>query len=93
MSEIKVDTSSLNKGEVRELEKFVEEKIAIAFRMKSKMERNSEGKLLFSWDKIVPRAYFRLLLKKFLHKFELKKKYRLISDRKVGFVLRKRKQN
>lgn len=88
MKEVNVDVASLNNEKVEELTKFLKEKIKGRLRTKSNIETKS-GKMLLSWKKDVPRPYLRLLLKKFLHRSELKESHRVISDGKTGFTLRK----
>ena len=42
-------------------------------------------------DKKVPRPYLRVLLKKFLHRTELKKDYRVIAGKENSLVVKNRK--
>ncbi|MFQ6085034.1 MAG: hypothetical protein ACE5OY_02025 [Candidatus Bathyarchaeia archaeon] len=88
MKEIKVDLSSLGKDEVGKLNKFIAERMTKTFHTESE-SKVSSGKASFSFKDDIRRAHFRLLLRKFLHKFELKEKYRVISDGKAGFVFHK----
>jgi pyruvate/oxaloacetate carboxyltransferase len=77
MSEIKIDASEL-KGEgnetIQALADFLREKTSADVKTEGKkMTVKSEGD-------IVTKKYMRVLLKKFLHKRELKETFRVISD-------------
>ncbi|HID56049.1 TPA: hypothetical protein EYP37_05940 [Candidatus Poribacteria bacterium] len=91
MKEVKVDASSLKREEAEKLRELLGRMMRESLGLESRVEADSEGKLSFSWETDIPRPYFRLLLKKFLHRSGLKERYRVISDRKAGYLLRRLK--
>lgn len=79
MSSIIINVSELRdvEGEsIKELAEFLEEKIKAKIEMGSNeitVKPENEGKV------VPPKAYLRVLLRKFLHKTELKEDFRVIS--------------
>ena len=88
MSEMRVDISEL-KGEggdlIKELIEFLEEKT------KGKVERATDEIVVKGEGKNVSRSYLRVLLRKFLHKQELKEYFRVIGGKENTLVIKERK--
>lgn len=91
MSEIPIEISELRKkangDTVKELADFLEEKLeGIEIDMTgSEITISYEGE-----EKPLPRSYLRTLLRKFLHKADLKD-FRVISGREKAFVIKEKK--
>jgi beta-phosphoglucomutase-like phosphatase (HAD superfamily) len=88
MSEVKIDASEL-KGEekniIKELADFLKEKTGAEVTTESeKLTVKGEGAA-------VSKKYLRVLLKKFLHKHELKDYFRVISDVEDTLKVKERK--
>ena len=72
---------------VKDLAKFLEEKAEAKASVTS-----DEITLNFEEGKKIPsRAYLRVLLRKFLHKAELKEDFRVISGKENVFIIKERK--
>jgi hypothetical protein len=88
MAEIKVDISEL-KAEggdiVKELAEFLKEKT------NAKVETLTNEIVVKSEEKNVSKQYLRVLLRKFLHKSELKDFYKVISGEKGTLKVKGRK--
>lgn len=88
MVEIVVDASELkNEGKqvVQALADFVKEKTG------SEVSEDSNKVTVKGEGKSVSKKYLRVLLKKFLHKQELKDYYRVISGDEVTLMVKERK--
>jgi hypothetical protein len=88
MSEMKVDISELkSEGSdlIKELTEFLEEKT------KAEVERATDEIVVTSEGKNVSRSYLRVLLRKFLHKQELKKYFRVIGGKENTLIVKERK--
>ena len=92
MSSIIVDVSELRdvEGEsVKELAEFLEEKIEAKIDVGSNeitVKPENEGKAVPS------KAYLRVLLRKFLHKAELKEEFRVISSGENVLMIKTRRE-
>jgi hypothetical protein len=88
MVEIKIDISEL-KAEggdvVKELAEFLKEKT------NAEVETLTNEILVKSEEKSVPKQYLRVLLRKFLHKSELKDYYKVISGKEGALKVKERK--
>ena len=92
MSTVKIDISELRSkygSEVKKLAEFLEEKLKmktdvsdreIAFKPKEKGETASASK-----------EYLRVLLRKYLHKEDLKEEFRVIAGKENVWVIKERK--
>jgi len=80
ISEIKSEDSSL----IKELADFLKEKT------EAEVETTVDAIIVKSEDKNVSRKYVRVLLKKFLHKNELKEYFRIIGTEETITVKRKK---
>ena len=88
MSEMRVDISELkSEGSdlIKELIEFLEEKT------KGKVERATDEIVVKGEGKNVSRSYLRVLLRKFLHKQELKEYFRVIGGKENALVIKERK--
>jgi hypothetical protein len=88
MSEMRVDISELkSEGSdlIKELAEFLEEKT------KAEVERATDEIVVKGEGKNVSRSYLRVLLRKFLHKQELKEYFRVISGKENTLVIKERK--
>jgi len=73
---------------VKDLAKFLEEKAEAKVNVTS-----DEITLSFEEKKKIPsRAHVRVLLRKFLHRADLKEEFRVISGRENVFVIKERKK-
>ncbi len=81
------DLRSEHSDEVEELEKFLREKT------KAEIDVADREITLKSDEKteIPSRDYLRVLLKKFLHKSELREEFRVIAGKQNSLVVKKRK--
>ncbi|MEM3553469.1 MAG: 60S ribosomal protein L22 [Candidatus Bathyarchaeia archaeon] len=88
MIEIKIDVSEL-KAEggdiVKELAEFLKEKT------NAEVKTLTNDIVVKSEEKSLPKQYVRVLLKKFLHKSELKEYYRVISEEEGALKIKGRK--
>jgi len=76
-----------NDESVNDLAKILESKVGGKINVTgSEITLNYENK-----EKMPSKAYVRVLLRKFLHKAELKEKFRVISGKENVFILKKRK--
>jgi hypothetical protein len=80
ISEVKSEDSSL----IKELADFLKEKT------EAEVETTTDAIIVKSEDKNVSRKYVRVLLKKFLHKNELKEYFRIIGTEETITVKRKK---
>lgn len=88
MSEMRVDISELkSEGSdlIKELVEFLEEKT------KAEVERATDEIVVKGEGKSVSRSYLRVLLRKFLHKQELKGYFRVIGGKENTLVIKERK--
>jgi hypothetical protein len=88
MTETRIDISDLKDegGDlVKELTTYLKEKT------KAKIETGTTELILKSEDPSVPRTYLRVLLKKFIHKKELKEHYRIISGKEDTLTIKGKK--
>lgn len=88
MSEMRVDISELkSEGSdlIKELTEFLEEKTKV------EVERAADEIVVKGEGKNVSRSYLRVLLRKFLHKQELKEYFRVIGGKENTFVIKERK--
>jgi len=88
MAEIKIDVSDLKDegGDlVKELTTYLKEKT------NAKIEKGTTELVLKSEEQNVARTYLRVLLKKFIHKKELKDHYRIISGKEDTLVIKGKK--
>ena len=86
-----IDISELRKDAdgdtVKELVDFLEDKLANV-----KVDTSgSEVTIVYEEEGVFSRSYLRVLLRKFLHKSDLKD-FRVIAGREVSFVLKKRRE-
>jgi len=81
ISELKSEGSDL----IKELAEFLEEKT------KAEVERATDEIVVKGEGKSVSRLYLRVLLRKFLHKQELKEYFRVISGKENTLVIKERK--
>lgn len=88
MAEIRIDVSEL-KAEggdvVKELAEFLKEKTS------AEVKTLTNDIVVKSEEKSLPKQYLRVLLKKFLHKSELKDYYRVISWEEGNLKVKGRK--
>jgi hypothetical protein len=80
ISELKSEDSSL----IKELSRFLEEKT------KAEVETTTDAMILKGEDKKVSKRYVRVLLKKFLHKNELKEYFRILGEEETLTVKKKK---
>lgn len=90
MSSITVDISELrsfDSEETKELEKFLKEKLKAEFEVADReivVKPSEKGE-------IPSKDYLRVLLKKYLHKAELKLDFRVIAGKDKTFIIKERK--
>jgi hypothetical protein len=85
MAETKIDVSELKKeggDTVKELAEFIKEKT------KAEVETATNEMIVKSKEKPVPRTYLRVLLRKFLHKQELRENYRVIGGKESALMIK-----
>jgi hypothetical protein len=80
ISELKSEDSSL----IKELAEFLKEKT------KAEVETTTDAIIVKSEDKNIPKKYLRVLLKKFLHKKELREYFRVIGTEEALTVKEKK---
>jgi len=91
MSKIGIDISELRKGDgdevVEGLAEFLKDKV------KAKIDVTSDEIILdYEETKEVPsKDYLRVLLRKFLHKEELKEWFRVIAGREKAFIIKEKR--
>jgi hypothetical protein len=88
MSEMRVDISELkSEGSdlIKELVEFIGEKTKV------EVERETDEIVVKGEGKNVSRSYLRVLLRKFLHKQELKEYFRVIGGKENILVIKERK--
>jgi hypothetical protein len=90
LSSITIDVSELRKAEseqIAELEKFLKD------RVKAKMEVAAQEITLKPGEKgeMPTKDYVRVLLKKYLHKAELKEDFRVIAGKEATLIIKERK--
>lgn len=88
MSEMRVDISELkSEGSdlIKELVEFLGEKTKV------EVERATDEIVVKGEGKNVSRSYLRVLLRKFLHKQELKEYFRVIGGKENTLVIKERK--
>lgn len=86
--ETKIRTSELKSegsNVVEELVEFLKEKT------KAKVEKGTDNITVKGEDKTFLRSYLRVLLRKFLHKKELKDYFRIIGDKEGNLIVKEKK--
>ena len=81
ITELKTEGSDL----IQELAAFLNEKT------KTNAETTAEDIVIKDENKTIPRTTLRLLLKKFLHKKELREYYRVIGGKENALIIKERK--
>ena len=88
MSEIRIDISELkSEGSdlIKELAEFIKQKT------ESEVETAMDEIIVKNEEENVKRKYLRVLLKKFLHKNELKDYFRVIGGKEETLIVKERK--
>ncbi len=91
MSKIGIDISELRRGDgdeaVEDLADFLKDK------MKAKIDVTGDEIILdYEETKEIPsKAYLRVILRKFLHKEELKEWFRVIAGREKAFIIKEKR--
>ena len=88
MSEIRIDISELkSEGSdlIKELAEFIKQKTG------SEVETTTDEIIVKNEEENVKRRYLRVLLKKFLHKNELKDYFRVIGGKEETLIVKERK--
>jgi hypothetical protein len=88
MTELKIDISKLkSEGDdvINELADFLKEKT------EANVKTSANEIVIKDEEKTVPKQYLRVLLRKFLHKKELKDSYRVISGKENTLIVKERK--
>ncbi len=88
MSEIRIDISELkSEGSdlIKELAEFIKQKTG------SEVETTTDEIIVKNEEENVKRKYLRVLLKKFLHKNELKDYFRVIGGKEETLIVKERK--
>lgn len=88
MAQIKIDVSELkSEGNevIEKLAEFLKEKTGV------KIETTSNQIMVGSEEEYASKQYLRLLLRKFLHKNELKDYFRVISEKEDTLKVKERK--
>ena len=88
MSEIRIDISELkSEGSdlIKELAEFIKQKTG------SEVETAMDEIIVKNEEENVKRRYLRVLLKKFLHKNELKDYFRVIGGKEETLIVKERK--
>jgi len=90
LSSITIDISELRRfdsGEIKELEKFLKEKLKAEFEVADReITVKPSGK-----GEMTSKDYLRVLLKRYLHKAELKQDFRVIAGKDKTFIIKERK--
>lgn len=91
MSRVAIEISELRKTDdkkVKDLAEFLEGKV------KAKVDVLG-GEITINYEeekgKVPSKAYLRMLLRKFLHKAELKERFRVISGRENVFIVKEKR--
>lgn len=88
MVETKINVSELkseNGGLIKELTQFLKEKT------KAEVETATSDITVKGEGETVSKTYLRVLLKKFLHKKELKDRFRIIGERENTLIVKEKK--
>ena len=88
MTELKVDISELkSEGEdlIKELVEFLKEKT------NTEIDKTTDSIIVKNEEKTIPKKYLKVLLKKFLHKTELREYFRVIGDKENSLIVKERK--
>jgi len=88
MAETRIDISELkSEGSdlIKELAEFLKEKT------QAEVETATNEVIVKSEEKTVSRKYLRVLLRKFLHKSELKDYFRVISGKENSLIVKEKK--
>jgi hypothetical protein len=88
MSETRINVSELKSEEsalVNELAEFIKEKT------KAEVETTIDAIIVKDEGKNTSRKYLRVLLKRFLHKNELKDYFRVIGEEEKALIIKKKK--
>lgn len=88
MVEIKIDITELKaEGDevIKELADFLREKISV------NVETATNEITIKMEEKEIPKQYLRVLLRKFLHKIELKDYFRVIGGKENTLIVKERK--
>ena len=81
ISELKSEGSDL----IKELAEFLKEKTKV------EVETATNEIIVKGEEKVIPKKYLRVLLRKFLHKTELKDYFRVISSKENTLTIKERK--
>ena len=90
MSTVTIQTSELrgkNAEKMEDLTEFLKEKVDAKIDVAS-------NEITINYEEVKerpPKTYVRVLLRKFLHKAELKEQFRVISGKENVFIIKKRK--
>jgi len=90
MSSVTIDISELrsfDSDEIKELEKLLKDKLKAEFEVADReitVKPSEKGEM-------TSKDYLRVLLKKYLHKAELKQDFRVIAGKDKTFIIKKRK--
>jgi len=90
MSTVTIQTSELrgkNAEKIEDLAEFLKDKVDAKIDVAS-------SEITINYDEVKerpPKTYVRVLLRKFLHKAELKEKFRVISGKENVFIIKERK--
>ena len=91
MSTVVIKISELRKGNdenVKDLAEFLEGRVEAKIEVAGgEITLNYENK-----EEVPSKTYLRVLLRKFLHKAELKEEFRVISGRENVFIIKERKK-
>ena len=91
MSKIGIDISELRRGEgdeaVEDLAEFLEEKV------KTKIDVSGDEIILDyeETEEVPSKAHLRVLLRKFLHREELREWFRVIAGREKAFIIKEKR--
>jgi len=88
MSEIRINVSELKSEEsalVKDLVEFIKEKT------KAEVETTTDSIIVKSEGKSVSKKYLRVLVKKFLHKNDLKDYFRVIGEEEKALMIKGKK--
>jgi len=90
MSTVTIQTSELRGKNAEKIEDLVE---FLKDRVNAKIDVAS-SEITINYEEVKerpPKTYVRVLLRKFLHKAELKEQFRVISGKENGFIIKERK--
>jgi len=88
MNEIKINISELKSEEsalIEDLAEFIKEKT------RTEVETTTDAIIIKGEEKTISRKYIRVLLKKFLHKNELKDYFRIIGEEGKTLIIKGKK--